>query len=172
MERVFFALWPDDEVRSALYSIAQNWRETCGGRLTRRENLHATVSVIGNVEPRQFSLLKEMTAAMACEPFSLKIDRGGYFKHNRIAWAGPVDAGTILAGVVSRLRERLRAAGIAFDERPYVPHITLLRDAVRAPSPVIQPSIMWQLEGVALVRSRPGQRGVTYEAVAYSARRA
>jgi 2'-5' RNA ligase len=170
MERVFFALWPDEEVRAALYALAESWRQTCGGRVTRRENLHATVVFIGSVDASRLALLKDMTTAVSCEPFVMEIDRGGYFKHNRIAWAGTSRTPGALSRVVTTLRQTLIAAGFDCDDRDYVAHVTLQRDAVRAPPKFIDCQIEWHIDAVTLVTSRNRESGVTYEVVARSAR--
>ena len=167
-ERVFFALWPDDALRSALHALAQTWRSHCGGRITRRENLHLTLVFVGNVDAQQMGLLRDIAVQQVVRPFDLALNTGAHFKHNRIVSAQPAATPAALAETVIGLENALREIGVAFDARPYVPHITLLRDARRAPPPAIEPALAWRVEALHLVRAQPGVAGVTYEVVAQS----
>ena len=68
-----------------------------------------------------------------------------------------------LATLVAELREALARAEVAFDTKPFVSHVTLLRDA-REPQalPSLAP-IEWLLDGFALVHSVTLPRGSRYE---------
>ncbi|HYS52061.1 MAG TPA: RNA 2',3'-cyclic phosphodiesterase, partial [Burkholderiales bacterium] len=94
---------------------------------------------------------------------SLVLDRPGYWKHNRIAWAGASLVPPELAALVSGLREALAKSRIGFDAKPFVSHVTLLRDA-REPKgmPALDP-IPWKIDGFALVESVTLARGSRYE---------
>ena len=50
--RLFFALWPDAPAAAALYRVAAESREACGGRLMRPETLHLTLAYLGRVADR------------------------------------------------------------------------------------------------------------------------
>ena len=169
-ERVFFALWPDDALRGALHTLAQRWQAHCGGRVTRRENLHLTLVFIGNVDQQQLAVLSDLAARQIVQPFDFELGAGGYFKRNRIVSAQPAAAPAALREIVSGLEHALRASGVPFDARPHVPHVTLLRDAERAPVPLIELPLTWRVEASSLVRSQPGATGVTYEVIASSRR--
>jgi 2'-5' RNA ligase len=70
-----------------------------------------------------------------------------------------------LLELVGQLELRLTAAGIAFDRRPYVPHITLLRKADCNPgieNPALAP-IRWPARDFVLVRSSLRSGGALYE---------
>src|SRR5204862_5802565 len=99
----------------------------------------------------------------AMQAASLVLDRPGYWKHNRIAWAGPSLVPPELAALVSGLRGALAKSRIAFDTKPFVSHVTLLRDG-REPRaiPELAP-IEWRLAGFALVQSVTLPRGSRYE---------
>jgi 2'-5' RNA ligase len=94
---------------------------------------------------------------------TLVLDHPGFWKHNRIAWAGASIVPVELERLVSELREALSRSGIEFDPKAFAAHVTLLRDA-RAPRaiPKLEP-IPWNLDGFALVRSRLQPGGSGYE---------
>ena len=114
-ERVFFALWPDDALRGALHALAQGWRAHCGGRVTRRENLHLTLVFIGNVDPQQLAVLRDLAARQVVHPFDLELNAGRYFKRNRIVSAQPTAAPAVLRDMVAGLAQSLRVSGVPFD---------------------------------------------------------
>jgi 2'-5' RNA ligase len=64
---------------------------------------------------------------------------------------------------VRHIEDALRAGGFAFDARAYVPHITLLRNAVRAPrAPQLSP-VTWRARAFALVESVRDEGGSRYQ---------
>jgi 2'-5' RNA ligase len=127
-----------------------------------------TLVFVGNVDATRYGLLKDIAARQVVRPFDLALNTGVYFKHNRIASAQPGAAPGVLAELVAGLERSLLDSGFEFDARPHVPHVTLLRDARRAPPLVIEPPLAWRVDALYLVRSQPGNRGVTYETVARS----
>ena len=127
-----------------------------------------TLVFVGNVESQQLGLLGDIAARQVVDPFDLVLNTGAYFKRNRIASAQPAAAPFALPQLVAGLEQSLRSSGVPFDARPYVPHVTLLRDAQRAPVGAIEPPLVWRAEALYLVRSQSGTAGVTYEVVAGS----
>jgi len=161
--RLFFALWPDDEVRARLERWSRELHALCGGRTTRPENLHVTLAFLGSVEETQVAEVERAAGEVAPKAVSLVLDQPGYWKHNRIAWAGASVVPPELAALVSDLRGALAKSRIGFDAKPFVSHVTLLRDA-REPRaiPELAP-IEWRLEGFALVQSVSLPQGSRYE---------
>ena len=161
--RLFFALWPDDAVRAQLAHWSRELHAVCGGRPMRAENLHLTLAFLGNVEDARAEEVERATGAVALRRCSLILDRPGYWKHNRIAWAGASVVPLELAALVSGLREALATSRIGFDAKTFASHVTLLREA-REPAvmPALEP-IEWRLAGFALVQSVTLPRGSRYE---------
>jgi len=161
--RLFFALWPDDAVRAELARWSRELHALCGGRATHPENLHVTLAFLGSVEEAHVAEVERAAGEVAMQAASLVLDRPGYWKHNRIAWAGPSLVPPELAALVSGLRGALAKSRIGFDTKPFVSHATLLRDA-REPraTPELAP-IEWRLSGFALVQSVTLPRGSRYE---------
>jgi 2'-5' RNA ligase len=64
------------------------------------------------------------------------------------------------------LQAQVRSLGFPIDERPYAPHITLVRKAshARRTEPLPE-SIAWPVEHFVLVRSQLDVRGSKYVAV-------
>ena len=159
--RVFFALWPDDGVRDALDFQAQQLHRGCGGRAMRRENLHLTLVFVGDVAAGRLDELKSVAGTISGSSFELVLDRLGYWRHNRIVSASPLSVPEALRELVGSLEGRLKQAGFEFDQRPYAPHITLLRDA-RAPGIPAPLHLDWPVGDFVLVESAQGPRGAEY----------
>jgi len=160
--RLFFALWPDDAVREALAGWATRLHQACGGRMTRPQSLHITLAFLGDTEAARLAELKAAAGRVAPRPFELVLDEPGYWKHNRIAWAGASQVPEALQATVAELRSALRAAGFHFDAKPFVAHVTLVRKG-NAPRelPRLAP-IVWRDTGFALIRSVTGPNGSDY----------
>ncbi len=161
--RLFLALWPDDAVRAGLARWSRELHALCGGRPTRPENLHVTLAFLGNVEEAQVAEIERAAGEVTSKRVSLVLDRPGYWKQNRIAWAGASTVPPELEALVSELRGALVKSQIGFDAKSFVSHVTLLRDA-REPKgmPGLDP-IPWKIDGFALVRSVTLPRGSRYE---------
>jgi len=161
--RLFFALWPDDEVRAQLERWSRELHALCGGRATPTENLHVTLAFLGSVEEARVAEVDRAAGEVTLRTVSLVLDQAGYWKHNRIAWAGASVVPPELEALVSELRGALLKSQIRFDAKSFASHVTLLRDA-REPRgmPALEP-IRWKLDGFALVRSVTLPRGSRYE---------
>ena len=163
--RLFFALWPGPAVRDALSAIARDVQAQCGGRATRPEKLHLTLFFLGDVERTRLAEVQAAAAARRAARFDLVLDRLGYFRRARIAWLGAEDCPPALTSLVARLTRNLARAGIEGEDRPYVPHITLAREAARQPGGIVFDPVIWPADAFVLVESVRGRSGPTYEIV-------
>jgi 2'-5' RNA ligase len=160
---LFFALWPDEEVRARLVQWSRALRAPCGGRPTRPENLHVTLAFLGSVEDARVAEVERAAGEVAARASTLVLDRPGYWKHNRIAWAGTSAVPAALDALARELREALNHSHIGFDAKEFAVHITLLRNA-RAPRAMPDPEpIRWDVDGFVLVRSQTQAGGSRYE---------
>ena len=161
--RLFFALWPPEPVRSTLAEWAAICRAQSEGRLVERSNLHATLAFLGMVDSRQQEAANAVAAALRCRGFELGLDRIGYWRHNRIVYAGVQRMPAPLTQLAAQLARELVQAGLHTEERPYAAHVTLLRDAVRAPSGLAAAHVSWNVDAMVLVESRHVHGGVVYQ---------
>lgn len=160
--RVFFALWPSEAVQTALQDHGKRLRAQVGGNLTRRESIHLTLVFLGEVERVRLELAGAAAARTAFESFDLRIDSAGCWKHNRIAWLAPGSTPLALQRLATDLKRGLDEAGLHSDQRPYVPHITLLRKAHCAElEPNVAP-VSWRVEDFVLVESARDAAGSRY----------
>jgi 2'-5' RNA ligase len=160
--RLFFALWPDAAARAALERSAAAIQRVVGGRATRGDSIHMTLAFLGATEPARLDELTAAASGVPVAPFELVLDEAGFWKHKRLAWAGASETPAALKAMVGGLRTALAEARFAFDPKPFVPHVTLVRKA--RPGFALPPldPIRWQVEGFALVRSVTRPAGSDY----------
>jgi 2'-5' RNA ligase len=161
--RLFFALWPGDAVRAQLAHWSLELHAVCGGRPTRPENLHVTLAFLGSVGEARVAEVERAAGEVAPRAISLVFDRPGYWKHNRIAWAGASVVPPELEALVTELRSALTRLRIGFDAKGFASHVTLLRDAREQRAILALEPIVWKIDGFALVRSVTLPRGSRYE---------
>ncbi len=149
--RLFFAIWPDETARNRLSELAKRLHGACGGKVTRSDSIHLTLVFLGEVEKTE-SLL-EAASVISANAFEIRVDRATYWKHNRIAWAGTSAIPEELAKLVDALKRALEQRGFSFDERNYVPHVTLVRKAGMAENlPEFEP-FSWRVSEFCLAAS-------------------
>ena len=160
--RLFFALWPDESTRAQLASLLPE----VNGRKTKSANLHITLAFLGEQPDTLLPSLQKIVDELTIPPMTLVIDRIGYFKRQRIAWAGMQQVPESLLALQRALCDALEQHGIAFDRRnDFKPHITLARNAEPPDSSSVEP-IMWHGRQVSLVHSAAGSAGVSYRVLA------
>lgn len=161
--RVFFALWPPAEVAGALERVAMAIAQQAGGRPMARDSLHQTLAFIGEVPAGRVADLEELAAGLSdCPAGGLSLDHLGYWRHNRIVWAAPSTAPAELALLADRLRLALAQAGFRTEDRPFRPHLTLLRNVPRLPELPVLPRQAWPVDDFVLVASRLTPEGSRY----------
>ena len=165
--RVFFALWPDDRVRSGLHRTAVDGARRFGGRAMSAQTLHLTLAFIGDVAVDQLPVLTEAAAGVNGNRFSLTLDRLGFWGHNRILWAGSQRDEPCLTHLAHELAGRLQAAGYSSGirtGRAFAPHVTLVRK-VTAQKPLLPdlPALEWACNSLVLVQSRLSSAGSSYD---------
>jgi 2'-5' RNA ligase len=163
--RVFFALWPNSEVQSALDRAAQNLHAVCGGRKTRCDTIHITLVFLGETELERLEALRAAAESVRAPAFSWGLCKFGWWRHNRIAWAAPEATPPALTQLLGQLQSGLKEEGFQFDERPYLAHATLLRKADCRHAALSAEPIPWEVNDFVLVRSVPGPEGSAYEII-------
>lgn len=159
--RLFFALWPASELQAKLAA----WAEQAAGRgrAMRRENIHLTLAFLGATEAALVPNLIALAAGVRFAPIRLPLDRAGYWKHNRIIWCGAGEEPQAVTALVEGLRARLDAAGIRYDPKPFVSHVTLVRNASGLPAAPAWIPLVWEAQDFALVCSTRVEGRVAYQ---------
>lgn len=100
-------------------------------------NLHITTKFIGEWPEERLEELKEALAALPrCPAAHIRIRGLGFFPnphHPRVFWAG-IDAPPQLAVLAAGTDNALAGLGVAREQRPFSPHLTLAR--IKDPVPM------------------------------------
>lgn len=172
--RVFFGLWPSPELAGQLAGIADAVAGQFGGRPTRPDTIHLTLAFLGDVPETQLPALCEAASRIAWRPFDLRIDHLGFWSRQRLLWAGCHESPPALPVLAGDLQHALGAAGFSVQgrERPFVPHVTLVRKLPAKPQadiahrlPALAP-LPWRCSEFVLVRSQLGSGGSSYRVIA------
>ena len=161
IHRLFFALWPDDDVRGAMRDRAQAIETACtpGGRSTSPGRYHMTLQFLGSFRPLPEAIVDSAIAAadtLRTSAFELVLDRAGSFQRSRVWWLGCAES-PALQGLHAQFAVALRSVGLGSpDPAPFAPHVTVGRNPrcpVRAHP--IDP-LPWPVREFVLVDSAAG----------------
>lgn len=129
--RLFVALEIPSTVRESFAEFLKSLRDISSRpRWVRPENLHVTLKFIGELPLEKLGAVRDVLAAVRSEE-AVTIDfRGlGFFpdeKHPRIFWAG-IEASPNLKTLASDIDQATETVGIPREQRPFSPHLTLVR---------------------------------------------
>ncbi|CAM5663682.1 RNA 2',3'-cyclic phosphodiesterase [Streptomyces avidinii] len=127
--RVFIALAPPDEAKDELErELRPAYAAYPDMRWNRIQDWHITLAFLGELPVAAVPLLRAPLADLAAarEPLRLALRGGGQFD-DRVLWTG-IDGDTEgLHLLATEVRTAVRECGIAFEERPLRPHLTLAR---------------------------------------------
>lgn len=166
--RLFFALWPGAAGRAALTLWQPQLREMCGGKVMQPQTLHCTLVFLGEVAEHRLEALTLAAQEATFRPFRLELTGGHYWGHNHIVYAAPDRTPPPLAELVHTLEVSLRRHRFRFEQRPYKPHVTLLRHAQWSDRPLPQmETVRWRVRRFALVQSLSGTEGAHYRVLAH-----
>lgn len=130
--RLFIAILLDEAVKDGICSVTEQMRaHSIRGNFTRRENLHLTLSFLGETPEKQLPALRGVMKSAAGEPFVLDFGGLGYFSHREgHLYYLEVFKNPALFSLQSRLRDALSQAGFPAEDKAFRPHLTLGRTVV------------------------------------------
>ena len=163
--RLFFALWPDEATQRNFDRAGQLLYRDCGGKRTRRDNIHLTLAFLGDVPIERVDVLRTIAQSLSIPVFDLNFDRLGWWRRNQIGWSAPGDAPKALFDLVNGLQQGLAAQGFKTEDRAYLPHITLLRRAHCKAVHFEAEAIAWPVREFVLVSSVLSENGSAYEII-------
>jgi 2'-5' RNA ligase len=126
---LFFGLWPGAAERERLAEAAATslWSTAAHeGRPVPPADWHMTLCFLGAVEEPTIAGLMQRAAGVRTEPFTVRFDRLRYWKEAGVL-AAVADCPPQAARLAAMLRGLSVGLGLAVDEKPLRPHITLVR---------------------------------------------
>jgi 2'-5' RNA ligase len=148
--------------------LAQHGRELqrqVGGKPTRQESIHLTLTFLGNIALDRMDDVRAVGTRAAFEPFAFTVDTAGCWGHNGVAWVGPrVTPGPLLS-LVGSLEAAMLDAGFRVDGRPYAAHVTVVRKARCRSIDLTLAPVAWRVDDFVLVRSELNAEGSRYTVI-------
>ena len=121
--RLFVAIELSNEMKSSITQTMHGLKKAgVKGSYVPSQNLHLTLAFIGEV--KRNAAVKEALQTVKIKPFRLSLSEMGTF--GDLLWVG-LKGNQGLSAVVRDVRGALDAAGIDYDKKKFVPHITIIR---------------------------------------------
>lgn len=155
--RLFVAAELPGNVTEALAETSALLRGCVRGRFVAPDSFHVTLAFLGDVEADRIGAATE-ALAQGCAgfaPFGVSLgELGAFGRRSKAAlWQGFAHAGA-LPELAESMRAELKARGLPFDDKTFLPHVTLMRSADLVagalPMPVLASG---RIEAVTLFRS-------------------
>lgn len=170
--RAFFGLRLPDAQREAL----DRYLATCSAaapdfRWTPAANLHLTVRFIGGADRALVDGIADRLGQTALAGFEVELGELGTFKRGRltrVVWLGLRAGAAAAQTLAAQVEDECSRAGLAPEQRPFQPHLTLARARRRdgavlpavAAAPELEP---WRAEELILYASHLSRSGAVYE---------
>lgn len=170
--RLFLAVEPDRAARAGLTALLTAVQNALGDvasaiRWTAPANVHVTLHFLGELDQARSTAVRTALGDRIVRPaFDVETGGLGVFPHGgspKVVWLSIGAGAAGLTAVYDELAARLRRGGIATEERPFTPHLTLgrVRDrerrrarTLRERLDAIRPEpVRWQAREVVLFRS-------------------
>lgn len=149
--RVFIGIELSDDAKRKISDIEDSLRENVlSGNFVPEENHHITLHFLGDIQEERIAKLREAMeeASLHLRHFDLKTGRLGEFrKRSRSIILMGLEESEELQKAYSRLKDALEEKGFVAENTPYVPHITLVRNAI------------WRKNGSEGTLPKPGSAG-------------
>lgn len=166
--RCFLAAWPDAATRLALSAVLDDVGQRVEHRrATRVDDLHLTLAFMGELADNVTPAVAQAAEALDFRPFEWRMDLLGMFKPAGVVWMGAdaeSETSLRLSDLATGLRQQLDRLSVSYDDRPLVPHVTLLHGAKQFTNERIAP-VTWHIDSVALYRSTGSRSAARYERV-------
>lgn len=160
--RLFFALWPTDQVRQSIVEAFSGISPQIKGRVIQPHNLHVTLHFVGQVTESTKGCMHAAARSVEAEAFQLDLDNPGYFPKAKIFWMGAQNIPAQLTLLHKKLGAAIEGCGFNADTRPFSPHVTLMRKSVHPAMKYEDFSIPWTVDEFVLVESVQDEAGVNY----------
>ena len=172
--RLFTAIDLPSEILLRLERLISSLRPEALIKWSPLDNLHITTKFIGSwPESRLHELDAVLRATPPREPIEIELRDLGWFpneRYPRVLWVG-VHGGSSLTDLARDTEQTLESVGVAREDRPFSPHLTLAR--IKNPVPLgrlketvraLQPAALgkFTVDHFTLFLSEPGSNASIY----------
>lgn len=160
LRRVFLALVPPEPVRERLHRLARWAQHRVGGRLVPVDNLHLTVLFLGELDAPTLEYVIRGVDEVPLAPQLIALEQLDYWPRAQILCAAGAPPPALLQNLHKGVRDRLKRE-LRLEQRPFMPHVTLLRKVVELAALPMEP-LSWQADELLLLESVRDGASVRY----------
>jgi 2'-5' RNA ligase len=169
MLRLFFALQPTPEQKTALAGQVAPLVAQMGAQAVRADNLHATLCFIGALESEKLESLRAVAAKVRGRRVTMRFDALEHWEIPKVLCATTGEESESARELAAALAQVSSAAGFTPDLKPFRAHLTLARKvsrdlSVEFPQQLAPPTIL-RCDQFVLMQSRREEGGSIYSAV-------
>ena len=136
--RLFIGIDLDSNIRAGIERFIEGIQGFApDARWVPPESLHITLKFIGEQSPDRVEAITHKLRSIESPVFDIRVGGFGFFptaKAPRVFWIG-IHAGSQLAQLAEQIDVSTAELGIAREDRPFSPHLTLARGGNRSGSP-------------------------------------
>ena len=162
-KRLFFALWPDDDVIQNIKQSVIKHFLNCHGKTLKKNNWHITLAYFGAADASTQICLEKQAEKIKSQPFELNLSKCGFWPRPKVAWLAPEEIPEALKQLTHELQHVIQPCGFKPEIREYQPHITLVRKAIHQVAVSEVEPINWQVTRFCLVESKAYPEGAQYK---------
>jgi len=167
-KRIFFALWPEDEVREKLTRAFNSSGFSKQARQKfQPDNLHLTLHFLGNVSEQKYNCVINAAQELKFNSFELVLNQFDGFQKAKIFYMGMTQVPQELLGLQTQLGEALSRCDFQPESRVFTPHVTLMRRIKSFAVENMTDEIRWRVTQFALVESHSVGGAVQYRPVKF-----
>src|SRR5271163_1455720 len=155
--RLFFALWPEPQIRASITDAAAVLPLGNEARVVPRENYHLTLAFVGEVSIADLAVLRQIGRHQQAAGFTLRLDTYEYWPEPKVVVAAASQTPAAMIELRSRLPPPHRP--------PLRPHVTLARKVAQAPVLQAMSPFCWRVRSFSLVRSETSGAHSVYTVV-------
>ena len=149
--RLFFALWPDEDVTRQFIQAAQQLKLEGHGRRVVPKNYHVTLAFVGEVPAAKLAVLQQTGRSLRAPRFTFTCDSIEFWRESKVVVATVHAAPPGLLDLASQLND-----AIGLPPEPLRAHVTLARKVTQAPVLQAMLPVVWRATTFSLIRSDTG----------------
>ena len=160
--RLFFALWPADDLRSALAPRIRALQPAGVGRPQRPDQWHVTLEFLGSVPASRVAAARDAASQVRGGQCEIVFDAVEFWRRPEVLTLVARVLPPPLDSLVTQLRAALAAKDFEPESRPFRAHMTLARKVTHPVTPVVFEPLHWPAADFALVESITDRSGSVY----------
>lgn len=163
--RLFFALWPSDDLRAQIEINTRAAVAQAGGRPIPARNFHITLVFVGEVADAQVDAARAAANAVVASSFSLSLGMiESWTGADVLVYSGECPP-PALGELVDRLRISLLQQQFRLQRQTFKPHVTLVRRLPRKLPKQPAVTLQWPVTDFVLVESKTSSGSSEYTVV-------